>query len=274
MGFDRDTPQINISSLFDDLKADADGHYLVRVFPGRGSVYRVAPYNVRNRQPFHRQSFDVKPGETLTVDIGGGGIIVSGRVMIPLDDTPSPVDWRYARVEARPFVPILVLPNLSEAAETLQRAVFAAAMTFSSLPSVQVGAEMKELIDQWAETPEGKAIIEQNQEVYDELTRYLDLWFSHLDERNNTHRRIVASSVDDEGSFRLDDLTPGVWTLTVVLNFPRVQERHHDFIDVWRKNIEITIPDLPELRDKPLELGAGAIHLGFDRSERRGPSER
>ena len=76
---------------FDSEKADTNGHFSFRVFPGKGQVGRQSSFNnASSRGSFLTKPFDIKPGETLQIDIGGG-YIVKGQVIIPLGDTPKPV---------------------------------------------------------------------------------------------------------------------------------------------------------------------------------------
>ena len=255
-----------------ELTADANGHYSFRVFPGKGTVGRLANsgWNL-----FLTQPFDIKPGESLTIDIGGGGYFVKGQVVIPPNDTPKPVDWRFAHVVAKPHRSefIVAVPALSEAASKLQEAMNQALIEafrnheVSGLTREQVQA----ISDQVMGTSEMKALMERNSEAHAELTRNAELIRQHKVERDYwSDMRPIYGTMDEQGNFQLDDMTPGNWTLEVELNFPSAPGQHWDFADTWKTKVNMIIPELPDdYKDKPLQLGQ--IQLGFDKSNRKGP---
>ena len=254
----------------DNLKANADGYYSIRVFPGKGYVGRLTAYNNSTTMATSlAQPFDIKPGETLTIDIGGGGYFVKGQVHLPTHDMPNPVDWRFAHVEASPSMPeYTAMPPLSGAAMKLS-AELAQAMP-EELRRYSPPNEMKALYDRWLETPEAKAIFEKNQEALEEWKQYTELASKHMVYRDYSRERRSIGVMDDQGQFQLDDLTPGNWTLEITLNFPSVPLQWWDYADVWRKKIDVTIPDFSaDYKDETLQIPA--IIFGYDKSERKGP---
>jgi len=262
--FDRDKAHIGIF-CDRDLTADANGHYSFRIFPGQGRVGRLAAFNNGSAMgTSHAKQFDIKPGETLKIDLGGGGYIVKGRVHIP-PDAPSNLDWRFGQVEARPSVAeYIAYPALSEAAKKLQLEIATAVREELSLNQRGTTAsEYTTTADRLMETL-------KDREGFAELKRVSELASQYEIDRNYAYSRQITGLMDDKGEFQLDDLTPGNWTLEVTLNFPSVPLQWWDYADVWRKKVDITVPDFPaEYKDEPLQIPD--IILGFDKSERRGP---
>jgi HPt (histidine-containing phosphotransfer) domain-containing protein len=270
-------------SGWDNLKADAEGNYSLRMFPLRGAIGRMISYdNASTRTLLVAKEFDVKPGETLKVDIGGGGYIVKGQIMLA-EDAPKPVDWKYARVEASTprSTEYLALPELSEAAKKLQDELREGVMPLFQ----EVGSLTEEKIEaiqkRWEESPEYKAIIERNKEANEELKRHGELYGGftkeYVDNFNRSNERKAMCIVDAQGRFQLDDLPPGEWRLEIILNFPSVPQQQgqwgENFADVWRKEVVIKVPDFPaDSKREVLELGQ-PIHLGYDKNERRGPTQ-
>jgi hypothetical protein len=171
-------------------------------------------------------------------------------------------------VEARPAVPELVaFPALSDAAQGLFDEFLIAMQKDAG--SYTNESDIIELYDRLLKDIERKAQAEQNMEAFAELKRHVELMLDRDMEVDSSHGDMITGTMDEQGRYQLDDLTPGNWTLEVTLNFPSVPLQWWDYADVWRKKVDVTIPEFPAER-KVETLQIPDIVLGFDKSERKG----
>jgi hypothetical protein len=250
---------------------DTNGRFVFdRVFPGMGMVGQSIEINNGGGWHFsHLQSYEIKPGETLNVTIGGGGYAVQGEIVLPTEGYLERVDWRFSHVRAQPTYPErVVFSNVNIIPQLFAYIQNAPETTPGRLTPPNV-REM--LVRRWAESPAGREFAANDPELFERGIEAMNAQIEHDRRRHFAWERQVVSVVGEHGMFQLDDLTPGDWTLEVTLNWPRVPGQHWDHVDVWRTTMSISIPALsggpPE---EPMMIGP--IMLGFDASDRRGPS--
>jgi len=111
----------------------------------------------------------------------------------------------------------------------------------------------KELMTEWKQTEDGKthdaaveSLTKQMKEQQDELNLQSSI----------SHRSIRACPVSADGTFRLDDVYPGTWTLVAKLYAPRKQGKCDIGDPINTLKHDFTIDDIPgNVSDEPFELG-------------------
>ncbi|MDR1270149.1 MAG: hypothetical protein LBK82_11550 [Planctomycetaceae bacterium] len=260
-----------ISHFYTTIFCDENGKFVIdRVFPGKGRIGRAVKINgSKTTTGFLLQKYDLKPDKTLQVVLGvEDGYAVNGTLQIP-DEFQSKVDWNFASVRAKRMVPELIaLPE-----QFLFYHIFFKEPR--SRPELHTGwindaFEVEKIINEWIESPEGKAAIDKDPEGYKKAKLQFDIYSEYDKKRQLTELDNRICQISENGKFQLDDVTPGFWTLEIILNFPSKPGQYWDYADIWRKKINVQIPQLPDDQtDKPLNIGS--ISIGFDESERKGP---
>jgi len=148
-------------SYFYRIPCDENGRFVFdRVFPGKGGVAQSITINNGGAWPYsHLQSYDIKPGETLTVKVGGGGYAVRGGIALPTKEDIEKVDWRFASVTAEPTFPermAFVAPAGTPLRTYLQNAP---EMNTGWVPDPD---DREKVVRRWEELPEGKEFIAKN----------------------------------------------------------------------------------------------------------------
>jgi len=258
-------------SQFNETMSDENGHYVFeRVLPGTGGIGRSAKSIVDEMTtwtPFHVKEYDIKPGKTLHIDLGGGGYIVKGRIMRIGELAAKKADLRYARVTARPHLSdYMALP-------AGMKQLFTELMTRDV--DVWASEEWLSMDYKTADEREQKLfslpVIQQkmaeNPGLYDEAIEYSKLESRNTNSGYNILR--IISPVDEKGNFQLDDLTPGQWTLDIELEIPPPPYKPGDVVrssEYWKREVNITVPDLPGgPSDEPLELTLFSIGRDADK---------
>jgi len=258
-------------TYFSQIPCDENGRFVFdRVFPGKGRVARSITINNGGAWPWsHLQSYEIKPGETLTVKVGGDGYAMTGNIALPTSEDFKTVDWRFASVTAT-----LTLP---ERVALAQYFIPELHLYMQNAPELNTGwypdpDDVEKVVRRWEESPEGKAVIAENPELYEREKRQMKMRLDHDRQRQRSWDSTVACVVEDGGRFRLDDLTPGYWTVKATLNWPKVPGKYGDYADVWESETSIFIPELPDgPPDEPLLMGP--ITVGFEQSDRKGPRQ-
>ncbi|MDR3198089.1 MAG: hypothetical protein LBU34_09505 [Planctomycetaceae bacterium] len=270
-GYSGEIPQI--SHFYTTISCDENGKFVIdRVFPGKGQIGRAAKLNdSKVTAPFLMQEFNLKPGETLQVVLGvDGGYAVKGIIYIPTEFS-SKIDWNFANVTAvRVTAELIAVPEPDHSAYLFFKEPL-------SKPELNTGRandpfEVEKIINEWIESPEGKAAIDKDPEGYKNAKLQFDIYSENEKKRYLSERDCRICQVGENGRFQLDDLTPGLWTFEVTLNFPSKPGQWWDYADVWRKKVIVLIPQLPDDQtDKPLSISY--IIIGFDKGERKGPQQ-
>jgi hypothetical protein len=166
-----------------DTTTEADGSFVFeRVLPGEGRIGRDIVYMVDEGATEVTSSkmmpLEIAPGETKRIDLGGDGRPVAGSLAPPEGHTDE-VQWSFARV----FVTIAGEPKSPQAPVEVQKDP----------------GRYQTWWREWSESDEGKAWREAQKEYQ--------------------HRRDASpyfnASVDRDGNFRIDDVPPGEYSLSV-----------------------------------------------------------
>jgi uncharacterized GH25 family protein len=217
---DRDPKGPNIFTSY-KAATGPDGKFVFeRVFPGRGWVGRQLVYMVNEGATevgsSKQMPFDVAAGETREVNVGGNGIVVVGQ-LVPAKGVKGKVEWQFASMYVR--VATSQVPR----------------------PKIPVGVlndpKLREAwVKEWMLTPEGMA--------------WRDM--------NNANQRLMQDSpnfrvsVDRDGTFRIDDVPPGSYTMNI--DFQREGPAAGQLRDY-----KFTVPD--GANDPTSELDLGLIEL-------------
>jgi peroxiredoxin len=186
---------------------------------------------------------ELKSGETATVALGGVGRPVIGK-LLPANEFEAPPDWRFSHIECTPAADNTVeFPQA--AAEELRDKMVPKEILETNDPVKQ-----SELAQAWLETEEGKkyrAAAEELMKDYREANKH--------NEAKRFLRRVCAVAKD--GTFQLDDIFEGDWTLKVTLDSPPPPEQSCGVGErigtLERKFFVTAIPEI--VSDEPLDLG-------------------
>ncbi|MCL2004865.1 MAG: hypothetical protein FWG73_01760 [Planctomycetaceae bacterium] len=256
-------------SYFYRIPCDANGRFVFdRVFSGKGRVGQsIALNNDSSWHSSHMQSYDIEPGEMLSVKIGGGGYAVRGEIALPTEEDREKVDWRFASVQAeltypeRMVLPTPMIPPL------MAYILKAPEMNTGWLNSPD---ELERVVRRWEALPESQAFREANPDLYEKGIQIMNAAIEWERQRQRAWDSRVTCVVDEHGLFQLDDLSPGDWTLEVTLNWPSVPGQFWDLSDTWVTRMSISVLDLPSgPPEEPMQVGV--IPIGFEASDRRGP---
>ena len=200
---------------------DDTGHFVMdRVPSGNVSVGRSICINDRSYTTTHNVYLRTERGQIAHVTIGGTGQPVIGQLVVPAGFERN-VDWTacdFSELRTKlPELPQPTLPNNWQAMTDDQKRAFG-----------------KQWQETWDNSDEGRA--------YDEASKAA---------------RNYPFAVRADGSFRVEDVLPGIYQLHITLG----GEPHTNGAAIVRQPIaslvhEFTIPDLPGGHsDAPLDLG-------------------
>ena len=249
-------PGIASIDYFHTATSDANGRYVIeRVFPGRGRVSRGIKYNNHSTTaPFRTRTFEIKPGETLTMDLGGGGSIANGQIYMNILERPAKakdVDWNFMHVTAVRTVPELALPQ--EYREAYWQ-FFSEPLADPRLNDgwVRNPYEVEEIINAWLESPAGQAAMKDKPEQYEKAKHAMALILERDKKQEDADLNRVIATVEGpghpeaaNGRFVLDGITPGDWKLGVEMNWPSVPGQYWDYLETWKTQAEFTVPEIP-----------------------------
>ncbi|MGD0388343.1 MAG: carboxypeptidase regulatory-like domain-containing protein [Tepidisphaeraceae bacterium] len=214
MGYDPQEPRI-----FNQLsaKTDDDGKFVLdRVPPGSWTIGRRVTLSNNSWTDAAIQSVEVDPGKTVSVQVGGTGRAVVGKVMLS-PELSGRSDWAYnfCRIMSSQRVaftgpPMPLLVRMSSA-ETRQK-----------------------WMQDWMKTDAGKAYVADRQKAM-------------------ANMRNFPFSVSPDGSFRVDDVPAGDYQLSI--NIQQTNNSNGFGQPIAMGNAEFTVPEMPGGRsDEPLQL--------------------
>ena len=204
-----------------DVTTGEDGRFVFeRVFPGKGRIGRrimlMVDEGATEVTSSQRVSAEFITGKTTTVDLGGSGRPVVG-TLVPPPDHSARVLWNFALID--------VEPDLKPPA------------TPAAPPDVRDDPDQRKAWwDAWLATDEGKA------------------WTAAYEayEQRESENPYIKASVDRDGSFRIDDVPPGDYVLSV-----RFSQRAPGILSDYR----FSVPPVENgLSAEPLDLGKLALH--------------
>jgi hypothetical protein len=210
--------------IFNQLntKTDDDGKFVVdRVPPGSWTIGRRVVLSTNSWTDAAIQSVQVDPGKTVSVNVGGTGRPVVGRVMLP-PELSGRSDWTYNYCQIssqRPSVfnapPMPLLVRMSSA-ETREK-----------------------WMQDWMKTDAGKAYIADQQKAMANMRNY-------------------PFSVSADGSFRVDDVPAGDYQLSI--NMRQTSGPNGFGPQIAVGYAEFTIAEMPGGRsDEPFQLDPVAV---------------
>jgi hypothetical protein len=193
-------------------------------------------------------------GETTFVQVGGAGRPVTGKLQVAEGSGLVP-DWDLCVIECAPqFSPNSALVVANQAA---QDAILKVITDLS--PKEISGVTTKLLInDQFKEErPEDYDKVQQLLKELEEKRR--EIPNEHLNEfyreRAENQFKVRACPVAADGTFRLDDILPGTWTLKAELRAPRKEGQWGEGDIIGTGTLDFTVPEIAGgVTDEPLEL--------------------
>ena len=232
--------------------ADESGKFsLERVPPGFVIVGRTIKFNDTGQGhsstgSHSSERFELKPGATAAVALGGVGRPVAGK-LVPVKEFETPPDWTFAHVVCTPAEEKIELP-------------------IAEIEALQKKMVPKEILEnrddpakamEWLETDDGKKF----NAAREELTKD----FREAQERNAAKRLMQrVCAVAQDGTFRLDDVPEGDWQLAVQLDAPPPSgDVCGTGGQIGRLEYAFSVAAIPGgVSDEPFDLGTLAVqHL-------------
>ncbi len=197
------------------VKCDETGHYVFdRVFPGNFGVQHYIQLGPQTWGGALSKSTVAEAGKTSTVNLGGTGRPVVGRINLPAS---MPERW------------VVQTTTIMSAGSSEKPPL---PDNFESLPM----EERKAAYAKWLESDAGKA-------------------FKEKSDRAEAARRFYSFRLGQDGSFRVEDVEPGTYTLSVGIAQPPVGSTCGWGDSIGSATAEFTIPQIPGGRtDQPFEI--------------------
>ena len=220
----------NGPNVFHQFEApvDKDGKFVIpRIKSGEVRVGRFVQLSDNMTTTTHAVKVDVKPGETQKVQIGGKGRPVVGRLELPHDLQPGGRAW---------------VPEHA----TLNTRVDRAAMERPPVPEELKGdpEKLRAWYEKWKDSDEGKAYAAKAEAIQDAQKH-----FPVKIERPN-------------GTFRIDDVEPGTYTLSVSIADPPAANQCGTGEQIATGSTELTVAEVPGgVSDEPMEIPSVALKV-------------
>jgi RNA polymerase sigma factor (sigma-70 family) len=219
-----------------NVQSDNQGRFVIeRVMPGRGIVaIRITSQDGRRYSSSGSKEVDIVSGQTTTIDIGGGGRIITGTLRKP-DWAVETVDIKDVRGSIAPVQPKKINPYALMADIEIPRPQGFDQMTV---------AEAMQSLMQWIQSEEGQAFQKEVQKRMQEA--------GMIDTRQN-----YDTITEADGSFKVLDVLPGEYTLTSQLRKvdKNGNENYREPI-VAELQYTFTVDEITEEnQDIPIQLG-------------------
>ena len=239
-------------SLWYETTADELGKFSFdRIPPSFVTVSRTINFNDTGRGYMSTSShsadkIDLKPGETAMVTLGGVGRPVTGK-LVPSKEFETSPDWTLSHIQCTPALEKVEYPG--NAVDELREKMIPKEILEETADRMKE-MELHVVWMKWMKTEEGKKF----QTALDELTKD----YKEAAKRNNAKRakrRVCAVAKD--GSFRLDDIFEGDWTLNVQLDAPPpATDRCGTGGTVGTLEYSFSVAAIPGgVSDEPLDIG-------------------
>ena len=216
---------------------DAQGRFVFeRVPPGLGAVGlrgRCGPHSLITS---HGKPFELAPGETVRVEIGGTGRPVTGQAVLP-EGAVAQVSWAMASGYLRAIAaPRAARPGQSPLPE------------MAKLPP----AERSKRFQEWLKTDRGKAFAEGQSRGS----------APDREARAKVEKIYYALPLKADGTFRVGDIPAGTYALSIQIYSGSVERPTSSGRWVGDIKHEFTVPDMEGGRsDEPLDLGKLTVKL-------------
>jgi hypothetical protein len=215
-----------------DVISDNEGHFVIEhAIAGRGAIARRIPSDDGRRSSYvGTKHIEVAAGQTVKVDIGGGGRLVTGRLIKP--------EWASGTTELSEVHPRVGPAQTMNPYEILGDIQLPRPQGFDEMTV----AEVLQWYQEWTQSDEGRAFLEEIQERM-KAQGLGDTGYNAI--------------VESDGSFRILDVRPGEYTLAGELR--RADSRGNaDYKEPVAAEIRrtFTVGELTEEnQDIPVELG-------------------
>jgi hypothetical protein len=219
MGFDRNQPQVyhQIS-----ITTDGDGNFVVdRIPAGTWTLSRRIPLDGNSWQNQPLDSVDVSAGKMVTINLGGKGRPVVGKVVVP-PELSSRSDWSYSYC------------NISTHMEE---------MGMESLPmpdDIKTATPEKQQawVREWIKTDAGMAFLAKQQAQIAKQRNY-------------------PITVNADGTFHADDVQAGDYDISISLRSNAANDRFGRGDEIGEGFAQFTMPVIsPADVDQPLQIDA------------------
>ena len=225
------------ASFNNSMQTDADGKFsFLKVLPGAISVGRSITF-AKGRQfsgttTSHSKWLILGPGEAATVEIGGSGGAVVGKLAMPEDFDGKP-DWNFCLVRLN--------KNRREKFPSIPDEIIA--MIPENIRSETNADKRRQIQEAWNQTEEGKKYFEERQKFLIKA----EIAMNEVAKTRLSDIVNLACPVSADGSFRLEAVPPGEWSLSVRLT---EEDMGMNVVGTVQKDIIV-----PEMAGAPLDLG-------------------
>ncbi len=251
--FSNRKPYLQLSYL--QNMSDENGKFVFdRVFPGKGSVAQLFEkrdiggiiYTWRYEK---KVPYNIEPGETLRIDVGGGGRPVTGKVAVPAG-SPDASKLRLVYVEAK-----LRTPKEFDFGKDREKLLNFYAEPLKRLHERYPGwaAEVDELekeIRDWEKSPAGQAAIAKDPGQYEKSREAMGQHIAYEKSSALSEQSARYAMAGNNGWFRIDDVPPGDWTITAILDNG---EKDGAYKPPTQSSKALTVPAGPF--DEPVDAG-------------------
>ena len=252
--------------------SDNEGKFAFEnVPPGKANVFITVNWGVRSgghmNSHSHGESVVAVSGETAMVKLGGVGRPVIGKLTVP-DDFEVVPDWNFSVVKCAPNVG--ERPDVSKemaAIREKQEELKLADLIPDSIKYEVDIEKRKRLGEEWQETGEGKQYMELYNEHVLPLIEALNRQREEFTRRwIESQQRSRACAVAPDGTFRIEDVPAGEWTLTVELYFPTSPDQCGPSEQLGTLSLPMTISEIPGGQsDAPLDVGTLTLKMPENR---------
>jgi len=243
----------------DETVTDAKGYFVFEKAPaGRASVARQIQLRGGSTNS-HTVPVEVRAGETVSVTIGGTGRAVIGQAAMPAD-YDEPVDWTNVYSSITTSWPQPPYPD-----------------NFHVMPRTE---QVKWILN-WQKTEQGMAMLEKHlvprypesaADMNDqEIQAWFENWkkseegeaFSAAHRRQQQEFRHYAAKTEQDGTFRVEDVPAGRYSLHVTVQERREGRQTHGRQElIGSLNYQFEVPDMNEGKsNEPVDLGRLEIHI-------------
>jgi len=212
-------PHPHVSLVYDTITDESGKFSFERLPPSFVTAARIIIADDSGRSRFSRthshlsERFELKPGETVKVVLGGVGCPVVGK-LVPAKEFETQPDWKWAHIRCIPALEKVESPSIDF--EEIQK------MVPKELLDEEDMEKQVELFNVWFETEDGQKFKVAAEEATKEMIAAQERNQVKVEENAMKQR---TRGVAQDGTFRLDDVPEGDWQLLVHLDAPPPSER-------------------------------------------------